>query len=297
MAPARIPPGPSAYPLLGNLLGVRRDPLSFLTSCASTYGDVSRYRVLHVPVYLFSHPDDIENILVTQPQNFHKGRIAQASRSLFGNGLLLSEGAYWRRQRRTMQPALTSRRVSTFAPLVAAQTQNMLAGWKPGQVLEIHSEMVALTMQIIAQALFGTRLEKEVSQAGSALKVFMQCFRAQVDRGLALPERLPTPANLRLRRAIGVLDEIIYRIIQQRRLDPGEREDLLAILLNARDEDGNPMTDEQLRDEVLTLFIGGHETTATALAWTFYLLALHPQMQESPGSGAGAGPGWALPCG
>ena len=108
----------------------------------------------------------------------------------------------------------------------------------------------------------------------------MQCFRAQVDRGLALPERLPTSANLRMRRAIGVLDEIIYRMIQQRRLDPGERDDLLAILLNARDEDGNPMTDEQLRDEVLTLFIGGHETTATALAWTFYLLALHPHIQE-----------------
>jgi cytochrome P450 len=230
-------------------------------------------------VYLFSHPEDIENVLVTQQQNFQKGRIAQASRSLFGNGLLLSEGAYWRRQRRLMQPALTSKRVSCYAPLVVEQTQRILAGWQMGEALDIHAEMVALTMQIIAQALFGARLDQEVSKASLALKVFLQCFRAQVNTGMTLPERLPTPANLRLHRAIHSLDEIIYRMIQQRRANPGEQGDLLAILLNARDEDGKPMTDGQLRDEVLTLFIGGHETTATALAWTFYLLALHPQVE------------------
>ena len=170
MSDRQIPPGPPAYPLLGNLLAVRRDPLGFLTSCARTYGDVSRYRVLRFPVYLFSHPDAIENILVTQPQNFRKGRIAQASRSLFGNGLLLSEGAYWRRQRRLMQPALTTQRVSGYAPLVVEQTQHMLEGWQAGQVLDIHAEMVALTMQIIAQALFGARLEEEVDQAGVGSK-------------------------------------------------------------------------------------------------------------------------------
>ena len=279
MSNRQIPPGPYSYPLLGNLLAVRHDPLGFLTACARTYGDVTRYRVLDFPVYLFSHPDAIENVLVTQPQNFQKGRIAQASRSLFGNGLLLSEGAFWRRQRRLMQPALTSKRASGYAPLVVGQTRRSLESWQEGQTLDIHAEMVALTMQIIAQALFGARLEDEVSQASAALKVFLQCFRAQVNTGMTLPERLPTPANLRLRRAIRDLDGIIYRMIQQRRLNPGTQDDLLAILLNARDEDGRPMTDGQLRDEVLTLFIGGHETTATALAWTFYLLALHPQVE------------------
>jgi cytochrome P450 len=273
------PPGPAATPLIGNLLAVRRDPLGFLASCARTYGDVARYRVLRFPVYLFSHPDAIENILVTQPQNFQKGRLAQASRSLFGNGLLLSEGAYWRRQRRLMQPALTSTRVSGYAPRVVEQTRRMLESWQAGDVLEIHAEMVTLTMQIIAQALFGAQMEADVSKAGAALKAFLQSFRAQVDTGMTLPERLPTPANLRLRRAIRDLDGIIYQMIQGRRLNPEAQDDLLARLLSARDQDGRPMTEVQLRDEVLTLFIGGHETTATALAWTFYLLASHPQAE------------------
>jgi cytochrome P450 len=279
MPTLRIPPGPPAYPLLGNLLEVRRDPLGFLASCAHTFGDVTRYRVLNIPVYLFSHPADIENILVNQPQNFQKGRVAQASRSLFGNGLLLSEGATWRRHRRLVQPALTSKRVSSYAPLVAEQTQHMLAGWHDGLTLDVHAEMVALTMKIIAQALFGAQVEGEVSEVRAALTVFLESFRAQVNNGMALPERLPTPGNLRSRRAISRLDEIIYRIIQQRRLNPGEQDDLLAMLLNARDEGGKPMTDRQLRDEVLTLFIAGHETTAPALAWSFYLLALHPQVE------------------
>ncbi len=244
-----------------------------------TYGDVARYRVMRFPVYLFSHPQAIENVLVTQPQNFQKGRIAQAGRSLFGNGLLLSEGAYWRRQRRLMQPAMTSKHVSSHAPLVAEQTRRLLESWQEGELLDIHAEMIALTMQIIAQTLFGARLDQEVSQASAALKVFLQCFRAQVNTGMTLPERLPTPANLRLRRAIRDLDEIIYRMIQGRRLNPGEQDDLLSIVLNARDAEGRPMTDGQIRDELLTLFIAGHETTATALAWTFYLLASHPQVE------------------
>ena len=280
MPTQRIPPGPSAYPLLGNLLEVRRDPLRFLASCARTYGDVARYKVLHFPVYLFSHPDDIENILVTQQQNFQKGRVAQASRSLFGNGLLLSEGTYWRRQRRLMQPALTSKRVSSYAPLVIQHTQRMLASWQEREPLDIQAEMIALTMQIIAQTLFGAQLGQEVSEAGVALNIFLQNFRTQFNSGMTLPERLPTPGNLRLRKATHSLDEIIYHIIQQRRTNPSERDDLLAMLLNARDEDGKPMTDGQLRDEVLTLFIGGHETTATALTWTFYLLASYPQVED-----------------
>jgi cytochrome P450 len=280
MPTKRIPPGPFAYPLLGNLLEVRRDPLRFLTNCARSYGDITRYQILRFPVYLFSHPDDIENILVTQAHNFKKGRIAQASRSLFGNGLLLSEGTYWRRQRHLMQPALAKKRISSYAPLVVQLTQRMLASWQEGETINIQAEMIGLTMQIIAQALFGAQLDQEVREARAALNVFLQNFRTRVNFGMTLPERLPTPGNRRLYKAIRSLDEIIFDIIQQRRRNPNERDDLLAILLNARDEDGNPMTDRQLRDEVLTLFIGGHETTATALTWAFYLLASHQLVED-----------------
>jgi cytochrome P450 len=279
--PARqYPPGPPAFPFLGHLLDVRRDPLGFLTHCARTYGDIASYRVLRYPVYLFSHPKDIENILVTQPANFHKGRIAQASRSLLGNGLLLSEGAYWRRQRRLIQPALARKHVSSYAPLVIDQTQQMLAAWQDGQTLDIHAAMVRLTMQVIAQTLFGAHLDKEVSSASAALLVFLERIRAQLNSGMAFPESLPTPGNIRFRRAIHSLDETIDRIIRQRSTNPVERDDLLSILLTARDESGNPMTDLQLRDEALTLFVSGHETTATALTWTFYLLSQHPTVEN-----------------
>ena len=276
----RVPPGPAGNLALGNLIEFRRDPLGFFTRCARQYGDVVRYRIAHVNVYLLNHPDLIESVLVTDHHNFIKGRTLQASRVLLGDGLLTSEGESWRRQRRLMQPAFHRERIAVYGEAIVASAQQMLATWRPGETRDAHQEMVRLTLQIVAQTLFGVQVGAEADEVSIALRVFLEQFRNQVDAALLIPDWLPTPGNLRLRAAIRHLEAIIYRIIRARRADRAERDDLLATLLRTQDEEGRQMTDRQLRDEVMTLFLAGHETTAVALAWTWYLLSQIPDVEN-----------------
>jgi len=266
--------------VLGNLTEFRRDPLGFFTRCAREYGDLVRYRIAHVNVYLLNHPDLIESVLVTDHHNFIKGRTLQAGRVLLGDGLLTSEGESWRRQRRLMQPAFHRERIAVYGEAIVASAQQMLAAWRPGETRDAHQEMVRLTLQIVAQTLFGVQVGAEADEVSIALRVFLKQFRNQVDAALLIPDWLPTPGNLRLRAAIRQLEAIIYRIIRARRADRAERDDLLATLLRTQDEDGRQMTDRQLRDEVMTLFLAGHETTAVALAWTWYLLSQNPDIEN-----------------
>ena len=269
-------PGPPGRFLLGHLPELRRDPLEFLVSCARDYGDVARYRVLHVDVYLISHPDDIETVLHTNSQNFVKGRSLRASRALLGNGLLSSEGELWRRQRRMVQPAFQRDRIAANGSAIVDSAQRLIDAWRPGETLDVHRAMTRLTMQIIAEALFGARVEHEADRVIAALHVFLEQYRA----GLLLSARIPTPGNLRLKRATRRLEGIIYRIIRDRRADRAEADDWLSLLLRAQDEAGGSMSDRQLRDELMTLFIAGHETLAASLAWTFYLLSEHPAVES-----------------
>jgi len=278
----RVPPGPAGNLALGNLTEFRRDPLGFFTRCArdAERGDLVRYRIAHVNVYLLNHPDLIESVLVTDHHNFIKGRTLQAGRVLLGEGLLTSEGESWRRQRRLMQPAFHRERIAVYGEAIVASAQQMLAAWRPGETRDAHQEMARLTFQIVAQTLFGVQVGAEADEVSIALRVFLEQFRNQVDAALLIPDWLPTPGNLRLRAAIRQLEAIIYRIIRARRADRAERDDLLAALLRAQDEDGRQMTDRQLRDEVMTLFLAGHETTAVALAWTWYLLSQNPDVEN-----------------
>ncbi len=273
-----LPPGPKSRFLIGNFPFGSRDLLGLITSWARQYGDIFYYRAFHFRVYFLNHPDYIEYVLVTHNRNFIKGRGLQANRRLFGNGLLTSEGDFWLRQRRLAQPAFHRDRIAAYGEVMVAYTERMLSTWQDGERRDIHQDMMRLTLEIVAKALFDADVAARVDEVSSALEVLMQ-ENSGGRMLLPLLRRLPTPGNLRYGRAVERLDRIIYDIIRQRRASGRDAGDLLSMLLHAQDEDGSRMTDRQLRDEAMTLILAGHETTAIALSWTWYLLAQHPEVE------------------
>ncbi len=277
-----LPPGPRGNLLTGNLSEYVPDQLGFLTRSAREYGDVVRLRFLNVPLYLLNHPDHVEYVLVKNNRNFIKDRAERSGLRFLGQGLLTSEGDYWRRQRRLAQPAFHRQRISAYGRTMVESAEKMLdASWRDGETREIQEDMSRLTLEIVSATLFGASVtEKLEEEVGDALGVVMERFTGGIL--FKVPERIPTPANLRFRRAIRRLEEIIYGIIRERRRSPaGDAGDLLSMLLATRDEgSGEGMTDKQLRDEVLTIFLAGHETTALNLSWTWHLLAGHPAIAE-----------------
>ena len=278
---ATRPRGPRGRLLLGNLHDFQRDQLGFYAACAREYGDVVPVRLGPRRGILFFHPDAIEEVLVTKVRDFVKSPGVRLLRPLLGDGLLLSEGDVWLRQRRLVQPAFHRQRVAAYGEVMATFTARRLADWKDGDVLDIHEEMMVLTQAIVAKTLFDADVTDEAAAVGDASRVLMEDFGARLGslRQL-LPAWLPTPANLKAGRAIRRLDDVVYRMIDARRRSGEDRGDLLSILLQARDaDDGATMTDRQVRDEVMTLFMAGHETTAVALSWTWFLLAQHPEVE------------------
>jgi cytochrome P450 len=228
-------------------------------------------------VRVLNHPDLIEEVLVTKARHFIKhGPLRQARPSL-GNGLLTSEGDFWRQQRKLSQPAFHRDRVAAYAATMVAATERMLAGWGDGQVRDVQDDMMRVTLEIVAKCLFDADVSGDAADCSAAMETLIRSFNARVNRWVKLPMWLPTASNLQFRRAMGRLDRIIFAIIAERRASGEDRGDLLSMLLHAQDEDdGRRMTDRQLRDELMTLFMAGHETTANTLAWTWMLLAQNP---------------------
>ena len=275
------PPGPRGHWFSGNLPEFRQGRLEYLRQCARSYGDVVALRFALRPILLVSHPDLIEEVLVTQNQNFIKHFALRLNPLLLGKGLLTSEGDFWLRQRRLVQPAFVRSRIAAYAPAMVTATLRLVASWRPGESRNIHADMMKLTLDIAAQTLFHADAASEAQGIAEAMLVLQNCFTARFQGLLPVPLWLPTPENLRLRRAVRRLDTIIFGFIRQRRQNPEDKGDLLSLLLEARDAgDGTGMTDQQVRDEAMTLFLAGHETTALVLSWTWYLLALHPQVEE-----------------
>jgi cytochrome P450 len=232
-------------------------------------------------IYLVNHPDAIEEVLVTRSRNFIKHFALKINPVVLGNGLLTSDGAFWRRQRRLMQPAFARPRIASYASIMVEYARRQIEEWQAGETRDLHAELMRLTLAITAKTLFDAEAGGQAGEVVRALRVAQEAFIAKMNTLIFLPAWVPTPRMIRLRRAVRRLDEIIYGFIQERRRksDAGGN-DLLSILLHARDEvDQTGMTDQQLRDEAMTLFLAGHETTALALSWAWYLLAQHPEAE------------------
>src|SRR5829696_8299680 len=268
------PPGPKGHLLGDNVREYARDPLGFLTGCARDYGDVVELRLMGQTLYLLSDPSLIEYVLVENNRNFTKTRLLRRNRRLLGEGLLTSEGGFWRRQRRLAQPAFHRERVIAYGEVMASFAERALEGWREGETVDIHEEMMRLTLEIVAKCLFDADVGAEAKDVGRAMKVALEDFSSQ-RRLIRIPKSIPTPHNVRFERAARRLDAIVHTIIEERRKNDEDRGDLLSMLVLAEDESGERMTDKQLKDEVMTLFLAGHETTANTLAWTFWLLSLN----------------------
>lgn len=285
MTAAIYPPGPKRRIPGAQLLAFRRDPIGFLMKIAREYGDIAHFRLGSQDIFLLNHPDHVKDVLVTNHHKFFKGRGLERSKRLLGEGLLTSEGDFHRRQRRLAQPAFHRQRVAAYGTVMVEHGERLSRRWQharpPDGALDIHREMMRLTLAIAGKTLFDSDVETEAEEIGGALTAALELFNMILVPFSELLEKLPLPGPRRFKKARERLDATIYRIIQARRASGEDRGDLLSMLLHAQDVegDGGSMTDEQLRDECMTLFLAGHETTANALTWTWYLLSQHPEVE------------------
>lgn len=281
MASSKQPPTLPAGIFGDHFLKFRRNPTDFLTE-AARLGDVSRFRLMNQPMFFVNHPDLIRDVLVTNAAKFHKGRALQRMKRVLGNGLLTSEGEFHLRQRRLAQPAFHRQRIAGYARSMIDYGERVSGDWRDGAEYDIAEEMMRLTLYIVAKTLFGANVEDEADEIGAAMTTMISMFNLLLLPFSELLEKLPLPHAKRFNRAKETIDDVIYKIIAQRRESgAADTGDLLSMLLFAQDEDdGGRMTDEQVRDECLTIFLAGHETTANALTWTWYLLAQHPEIER-----------------
>jgi len=284
IAPSRRPmaPGPKGHPLLGMLPQFRGDRLGFIVRTARAYGGVSRFIVRGRSVFLVSDPAGAKHVLQDNAENYgRKTRAVQALRETLGNGLLTTTGPAWWRNRRLAQPSFHKQRLAGFATIMSSSAADFvdrlgqLGGG--GAAFDIVPELSRLTLRILGRCLFERDLTDAADAVGGALQVVLHHTIGKLGALFPLPGVVPTPKNLRFRAALRALDRVVLSLIAERRRDAADRGDLLSMLLAARDEEtGEGLDDRQLRDEVMTLLLAGHETTAMALSWTFYLLSLHP---------------------
>ena len=262
-------------------------PLALFAEWAQLYGDIFYYRVLHRHVYFINHPDLIKEVLINQAPSFIKGEAVRANRRIFGEGLLSNEGSSWLQQRRLIQPAFHHSHIESYAAIMVAYTERMLAGWHDGESRDIHQDMMRLTLEIVSTSLFSVEIAPEKDRVAVALNTLMELSMGA--RMLIPPflRRIPTRNNRRYERAVRSLDAVVYGLIRERQASPSqlpattqEFKDLLGTLLQARYDDGSPMPEQQVRDEVMTLLLAGHETTAVSLSWIWLLLSRHPEVEE-----------------
>jgi cytochrome P450 len=280
----RFPPGPK-----GSFFGLslarqfQRNPLELIRRIGFEYGDMAGFRMGPVRACLINHPDLIREVLVTKARQFRKvERIKGPLRSIDGNGLIISEGDFWARQRRLVQFAFHPRHMPRYADITVEYAHRMLDRWQNECRLDINSQMTQLTCAIIARLLFNVELTGKAAELGKAIHALSEIAVGEMGAFVNLPDWLPLPEKRRKRWAIGALDAVIRDVIRERRASGEDKGDLLSKLLLAVDEesDGTGMTDEQARDEAITLFNAGHDTTAAGLAWTWYAIAKHPEVQS-----------------
>jgi cytochrome P450 len=270
---------------VGSVFEFAQDRLGFIMDMASQYGDVVNYRLANLNMIQVNSPQGIQRILQENNHNYIKGPIFDVFRLFFGNGLFTSEGEFWLRQRRLMQPIFHRQKLAAFGEVMTGSTQEMLERWQPyaldGRPLDVAHEMTRLTMQIITRALFSSAIPGQVQAIEEALTTILAYIAHTFDTPFYPPLGVPTPYNLRVRAAQRLLDQTVYAIIEERLHHPVDVDDLLSLLMSARDEEtGEGMSDKQLHDEVLTLFVAGHETTANALSWAWLQLSKQPEVER-----------------
>jgi cytochrome P450 len=281
--PLKLPPGPRGNPFLGVLPQLVRDPAGFCTAAMLQYNDLVRLNLGFTSIYLVTVPEHIHHVLVENHENYWKGQLFQRARFLFGNGLVLNEGESWRRQRHLMQPAFAHRRVSSLVPLMTEVVTERLDSWEAASLarrpVSMGKEMMTLTLRIIAKTMFSLSIDDaELTAMARAFNTALGHMTLRMFT-FFLPEWVPLRGRQGCREAVATLEAIIYRIIRERRKSGGAADDLLAMLLAARDEaTGEGMSDLELRDEVMTTLFGGYEATADALTWSWYLLDRHPEV-------------------
>ena len=278
------PPGPTPLELLGSLPRIQRNPLQYLGDSARQFGDLVHFQAGQVSAFYINHPDGARRVLADNNTNYSKRTLQyNALSTITGRGLLTNEGPSWLRNRRLMQPAFSRGRLENIYPLVTGSIQPVLEHWqaaaKSGQPVDLDRDMLRLTLDVVSRALFSFDLSKEAYALTGAVMQALDHIIGLARNPLSLPDWFPSGENLRFRRAVHTLDEVIHAMIQQRRALPEMPDDLLTTLLTARDENGQGLDERQVRDEIITLLIAGHETVASALTWTWYLLALHPEIR------------------
>ncbi len=279
--------GPKGHPITGHLAQFRDDRLGFFTHCARTYGDAVALRLGYRRIILLSRPDLIEQVLVTQAKHFMKHFGLRMYQPILGNGLVTSESDLWRRQRKLSAPAFQPARLAAYAGDMIASAERMLDDWKSaaapasGWVRDIHDDLMRVTLDIACKTLFGADACPNPRDVGHAMEQGLRAIAVRFGRIVPIPNWFPAPSHIRLRRSLATIDRVVDGVIVRRReAGAGAGGDLLSILLQSLDESGAPMADAQLRDEVRTLFLAGHETTALALTYSLYLLAQNPACQD-----------------
>jgi len=279
---SQFPPGPQGDILFGNFWQLRRDRLTFMAECAHQYGDIVHLRAGPTThLYLLNHPNFIREVLIESPEKFAKTpALKNSTAQVLGQGLLTSEGDFHKKQRRLVQPAFHQARVVAYGQISVEHTLRMLDSWQTGQHRELYSEMTQLTLSIVSEALFGTSVSENAVQIGQMIAQGVRLFHERLTSPFNLPAWLPTARNQQFRRVIDYLNRTITEIIQNRRTSGQDTGDLLSMLVLGIDEEGSgQMSIQQVQNEVMTLFIAGHETTAILLNWAWYLLAKHPLVE------------------
>lgn len=275
------PPGPRGHFLLGSLPEFARDILGFFERCIREHGDVVFLNLAGSKVLLLNRPADIETVLLTNRTNFIKHTFFwKHVTAIFGNGLLTAEGDFWLRQRRLAAPAFHPERIASYGDVMVSLADRLAVGWRDGEVRDIHRELMQVTMKIVSKALFDVEVAEEVEEVGRSFDRIVREIARRFRRPVRILDRVPIPSNVRYRRHVALLDRLVARVLERHRASPGDRGDLLSMLLAARDEEGRSMSDKQLRDELITIFLAGHETTAIALSWTLFLLTRNPEAEE-----------------
>lgn len=273
--------GAPGLPIIGNMAEFARNPINFVSRLQRDYGDVAAFSLMGAKSILISNPEDIERVFLETGKRYSNGKSDMNGgerHPILGNGLVVSEGDFWKRQRKLVAPAFHHQSIKKYAEQIVSYGQDMAQSWRNGDVRDVHQDMMTLTQRIIMKVLFDVDVIESAGEASKAFDAMMHSIGAEM-KGVeaVLPSFVPTPSRTQRNAGVAYINGLLMEIIEQRRLEGSTKHDLLSTLMDARDDEGQPMSTEQLLDEIRTLYLAGHETTATTLSWAWLLLSRNPE--------------------